>query len=424
MSAAGFSNIARAFRNRDYRLFQTGRFACHVTMWMYRMAIGWMVWEMTHSATWLGIFGFLDLAPALVVMPLAGALSDRWDKLRLLRWTQALLLIHAFALSFLIIFDLITIEILAAFTLYFGIVSAGQMPAYQAIVPNLVPKDDLTAAYGINSMSFNISRFIGPMIAGFVITYWGTGPAIFANAAGLLVFSVCLTLMRTDLRRQAGTQEGPRNMIRELRDGFSYAVRHPGIGPNMGILSILSILTFSIDQLLPSFADGVFGAGAHGYAWMIAIMGMGAICQAAQIARRGAIEGLTAYVIRGILILGLGFIALASTEWFWFGLVSVFFAGFAGSSVRVGSLTLVQHAVDASMRGRVASFYGVIYQAGGALGALILGALGDVVGIRVTFAIAGALVLIIWSWSHWHRLKLAAALERAADETLADSKRD
>jgi len=407
----GWGNAAQAFGNRNYRTYQLGRFVSQIMVWQYRVAIGWLVWELTHSATWLGIFGFLDQSLALFIMPIAGALADRTDSLKYLRVTQALLLIQAVVLSLLDAFDVLNLWILVAFTLSNGAINSAQQPASQAILPNLLRKEELATGYGLNSMTFNVSRFIGPMIAGIVIVNWGTAPAIFCNAIGAATFSFCLFSMRNNFTFPARPRNRSAHMAGDLRGGLKYAVRHKGIGPTMAILSALAIMPFTIDPLLPSLADGVFHAGATGLSWMTSTMGVGALVQGSLIVRRGGIAGLSAYVNRAILCLGIAFLVLSLSGYLWLALVCIFVIGFSSSATRVASMTLLQFSVDVDMRGRVASFYGVINQAGPALASLAVGALCDRFGIPLIMGIVGACTLGVWSWAVARHRAIATALE-------------
>lgn len=413
---SGFSGAASALKNPHYRTFQIGRFFSQTCSWMYRMAVAWMVWKMTHSATWLGIFGFIDHAPAVLVSPFAGAVADRYDRMAQLRITQSLILIQAVVLSLFIAFDFISVGMLAFFSLFNAVVNAIQQPATQSIIPNLVRRADLTHAYGINSLTFNLSRFTGPMIGGFIVTAWGTGPAIFGNAVGAAIFSLCLAVMHEDFNQTLKKNPRDQHMLRDMRDGVSYIVRHPGLGPLMTTLAGIAFLTFSINQMLPTFADGIYQAGPHGLSWMIAILGIGAMIQGGYLAQRGAISGLTSYVVINILIVGIGFVGLALTDNYWIGLLSVFVIGFSNSANRVGLMTLLQYAVAPNMRGRVASFYGMIWHAGPALGSLAIGVLGDLIGIRYAVALVGILTMAVWAAAAFKQSKIAPALETAPPE--------
>jgi MFS family permease len=413
---SGFAGAVSALKNPHYRTFMFGRFFSQTCSWMYRMAVAWMVWKMTGSATWLGIFGFIDHAPAVLISPLAGAIADRYDRMGQLRLTQAMLLTQAVVLSTFIWFDFVNVHALACFSLFNAVVNAIQQPATQSIIPNLVQRKDLTHAYGLNSLAFNLSRFTGPMLGGFIITLWGTGPAIFGNAVGAAIFSTCLAMMHEEFN--STLKKNPRNqkLIRDMRDGVVYVVNHPGLGPLMFTLAGIAFLNFSINQMLPTFADGIYHAGAHGLSWMIAVLGIGAMIQGAYLAQRGEIKGLSHYVIFHILFVGIGFIGLAATDNYWIGLASVFVIGFANSANRVGLQTLLQYAVAPSMRGRVAALYSMFWHAGPALGSLAIGALGDWLGIQTAIAIVGVLTVAVWAAAAYKQPKIAPYLETAPPE--------
>ncbi len=410
-----WSNLAAAFRHKHYRTYQTGRFLSQFTTWMYKIAVGWIAWKLTRSAAWLGVFGFLDQAPALFIMPLAGAVADRMDNLRFMRITQALLLSQAILLSVLDGFDLLSLWSLVAFTLVYGTINAAQQPAAQAILPNLMPKDALTVAYGLNSMLFNVARFAGPMAAGALISAWGTAPAILCNALGAAVFTVCLIFLQTDFSMPTRARDRAPDLLRDVREGFAYALSHEGIGPAMVILSTLSVMTFTIDLLLPSLADGVFHAGAPGLAWMTSAMAAGAMLQATLIARRSGVSGLSAYAIHAIGWQALGFLALAISGDIWLALVCIFVIGFSASATRVSSMTLLQYSVDLDMRARVASFYSLITHFGPALGSLVVGALGDLAGMQATMGIIGVYTIGVWAWAARKRPAMTSALEIEAE---------
>jgi MFS family permease len=414
MASSAWENITVAYRVRGYRLYQIGRLSFQTTTWMYRISVAWLVWDLTHSATWLGIFGFLDNGPAILIAPMAGALIDRMDRMTWMRTTQSLMLVQSLVLTALVYFDLLTIEILAINSLFFGIVMAAQMPATQAIIPSLMPKEHLTTAYGLNSITFNISRFGGPVLAGLVINAWGVAPAILCNALGTGVLSICLALIKGDFNAAIKRKEGRPRVLDDLREGLTYAFRHPGIGPLISVLGLMSVFAFFIDQLLPNFADGVFHAGAHGLSMMMSAVGVGAFLQAALLARRPGIAGMTGYVFRSILIFAVGLIALTQVTSIWPAVFVMVFLGYSGSVIRVGCMTLLQYSVDADMRGRVASFFTVIYFVGPALGSVVIGKLSDLFGIQTIVLIAGCATLGVWVFARYRQAAMAPALEATA----------
>jgi MFS family permease len=422
--AHGWGNLAIAFRHKNYRTYQTGRFIGQFTSWMYRIAVGWLAWKLTHSFAWVGFFAFLDQAPALFIMPLAGALADRMDLLRFMRISQWCLFAQAILLAALDYLDLLTLTGLIVFTLAYGIIHAAQQPPAQAILPNLMPRDALTVAYGLNSVLFNVARFFGPMVAGWLISLWGTAPAIFANAVGAMIFLVCLVVMRSEFSLPAKPRTHGHNIFGDIRDGFNYAMKHEGIGPTIIILSTLSLMPFTIDNLLPGLADGVYHAGAPGLSWMTSIMALGAMMQAMLVARRGGVTGLANYAVGAIFWQAIGFFALAASGNIWLALVCIYVIGFASSATRVGSMTLLQYSVDLDMRARVASFYSLITHFVPALGALFVGALADRIGMQVTMAILGVWTMGVWVWANARKGVMAGALEIEAEAYRARAQRE
>lgn len=414
--AEGWSNLGRALRHKHYRLYQGGRIFSHTTSWMYKLAVGWIVWKLTYSTTWLGIFGILDQAPALLVMPLAGAMTDRIDALKMLRITQSLLLAQGVALAACDFMDWLSIPLLLAFTLLYGICNAFQLPANQTILPNLMPREDLTVAYGLNSVAYNIARLVGPMLAGLTINAWGTAPSIFCNAIGASIFSGCLFLLQTRFNIPPNVNKRSQNMLGDIRDGVTYAMDHRGIRSTMIILAALSTLPYTIDLILPSLADGVYKMGSNGLAWMTAMLGIGAMVQASLIARRDGISGLSYYGIAAIVWMGCAFCALAFTSNFWLALIFVFVIGFSASATRVSSMTLLQYSIEPHMRGRVASIYGMITNFGPALGAVMVGFLGDRLGLPIVIGAIGVFTVAIWLWAFARRAEIASTLEAEIEE--------
>ena len=146
----------------------------------------------------------------------------------------------------------------------------------------------------------------------------------------------------------------------EIAEGYAYAARHPGIGPMLAILTLIAICGRPFLELLPGFADAVFGRGADGLAWLTSAAGVGAMLGGLWLAQRGAVAGLTATTVSAIALLGAMLIGFAATDIFWLALPCAAAAGFALIVVGVGEQTLLQNAVDPGLRGRVMSLYGMI----------------------------------------------------------------
>ena len=403
--------IRSALAHRDFRLFSGGNVASHVGTWVQRMSVGWLAWDLTQSGTWLGIVAFADLFPTVLLAPITGVVAERVERLRALRAVQALNLVQAVLLAGFTLSGAITIEILLILVAVGGTVLAFGQPVRLAIVPSLVARQDLSAAIGINSLIFNGARFVGPMIAGFLILRYGVGWAFAFNAATFVVFLAMLSRIRLEHREQRALARGVRNVPGEIADGYAYAARHKGIGPMLIVLTVVAICARPFMELLPGFADAVFGRGAEGLAWLTSAAGLGAMLGGLWLAQRGAVAGLTATTVSCIALLAAMLIGFSATDIFWLALPCLAVAGFAMIVVGAGEQTLLQNAVDPGLRGRVMGLYGMINRGGPAVGALVMGTLSSYVGLQWPVAGGAAICLLVWLWARSRQETMTRALE-------------
>lgn len=408
---AGPARIVGALRDhRNFRLYILGNAVSLTGTWMQRVAIGWLTWELTHSGLWLGIISFADLFPSLVVGPIAGAAADRWDRLRVNQVSQALAMIHSVLLFVLVATGWITIELLLGLTLYLGVVIGFNQPARMALIPALVPRDELPAAIATNSIIFNMARFMGPAAAGAAILWAGLSVAFLVNSLTFVVFLVCLSRLRLDpaaLRPVAR----PGGFLAEMRAGVAYTARHEGIGTLILLLLAVCLCTRPFMELLPGFAGAVFDAGAGGLALLTSTVGAGAILGGLWMSGRPDHRGLTRVVLLASAIQGLAMLVFVATDSLWFALPALAVAGFAMISAGVGNQTLIQHAVAEEMRGRVMGFYGLTFRCGPALGALVMGWASEFVGLRWPLAIGAVLILALCARLWLRHARIAAATE-------------
>ncbi len=414
--ATGFAAIRNALSNPNYGKYTVGNVCSHMGTWVQRVAVAWLTWKLTEAPIWLGIIAFADLAPTVVLAPLAGAVADRVDRMKAIKITQTLALLQAVALCALTFTGLITIHRLLMLALCLGVIMAFNQPLRLAIVPSLVPRRDLAAAIGINSLSFNFARIGGPAAAGLIIVQWGEAPAFAVNAFSYLIFIAALFLMRVEKWRRPAARKPIANIPGEIMEGFRYCRRHPGIAPLLVLLSVVALNGRAHVELLPGFAAEVFGRGAEGLAWLTSAMGVGGAVGGVWLAQRGAVRGLTFLVTINVLLLSLALFGFTATDMFWVALPCLAATGFAMVTVGVGEQTLMQNAVDGAMRGRVLSLYGMVARGGPAFGALIMGAASEFVGLRWTVAGGAAMVLALFLWAFPRRHRMAEALEAEHDD--------
>ena len=402
----GFGNIARAFASRNYRVFAAGNAISLIGTWLQRVAVGWLAWQLTHSGTWLGLVAFADLFPTVVLSPWAGALADRRDRVRVIWLSQIAAMLQASLLALLTGFDIITIWSLFALAFLLGIANAINQPARLALIPSLVERVNLPSAVAINSIIFNSARFIGPALAGVVIAEGSVALAFAINAASYIAFLVALA--RLDRIDDDG-QPARRNFLRAVTEGYLYAARHEGIGAMLLLMAVTSLGTRGFIQLLPGFADQVFGRGPQALAWMTATVGLGAIFGGLWMVRRPAIAGLTSVVFANTLLMAAALLGFTATAKFWVALPCLAVAGFGLVVSGIGAQTLVQSAVDTAMRGRVMALYGTIFRGGPAFGTLLMGMFSEQFGLRLPVAAGALLCALYWLWA---RLRLPIVADR------------
>lgn len=400
--------IGRALGNRNYRIWTGGNAVSLVGTWVQRVAVGWLTWELTKSGTWLGIVAAAEFLPAILVSPLGGAAADRMDRMAQTRICQILLTVQSLLLGMLTIWQMVTPEILAVATLIYGVLTAFNQPARLSLVAALVRREDIAAAVAINSILWNGSRIIGPVIAGFLILWIGAGWSFLVNAASTIAFLFAIALIRlppvTPRTKTAG-------MLSEVVEGFSYVLHHRAIGSLMVLLMIGSIFTRPFTELFPGFADAVFGRGADGLALLNAAVGVGATVGGIWLGQRGRVAGQTRIAIWTTLLLSVALLAFAATDIFPLALIALVVAGFGMVVGGITSQSLLQTASDPAMLGRVLSLYGLTFRAGPALGAVMMGTASEWLGLRLPVAIGAALCILAWYWAHLRRKEMEATLE-------------
>jgi predicted MFS family arabinose efflux permease len=351
-----------------------------------------------------------EFLPVLFLAPLAGVMADRRDRVSIIRITQLIGCVQAITLAILVATGLITIHILFALVMLLGINQGIAQPARLALIPTLVDREGLPSALAINSIVFNAARFIGPAIAGILIARVGIAAAFAANALTYIAFQISLANLRDIPKVPIGAAQ---NAIRASLDAFSYVSRHPGIAPMLLLFAVTTIGTRGFIELFPGFADNVFHRGPQGLAMLTSTVGLGAIFGGTWMLIRSQISGLTTIVLANTLIMSLAIIAFTASDNFVMALPCVFIAGTAMVITGIGAQTLIQASTDRSMAGRVMALYGMIFRAGPALGAVVMGTASERFGLRLPLAIGAAVSCACWALTLHSRKAIVASLEDA-----------
>lgn len=405
---ASLGRFGRAFRSRNYSIYCAGSTLTLIGLWMQRIAVGWMAWDLTHSPTWLGAVAFAELFPVVILSPIAGTVADRFDRLKVARISQILMMIQAFILTYLVFSESLTIYLLTGLSLYAGIVVSFWQPARLTLIPNLVPKEDLTSAIATNAVIFNTARFVGPAIAGVVIHQYGVGYAFLANALSYISFIIALYLITP---REDAKRSYRQGFLTDAVEGMKYAANHPGIGPCLILMAVTCIGIRGVFELFPGFADAVFDRGAEGLSYLAASVGIGAVLSGLYLGQREGLAGLTQIQIWSVALQAIAIAGFAVTDNFALALIAAGLFG-AGMSLHGSSAqALIQSSVAGYMRGRVLALYGMLFRGGPAVGALAMGAAAETFGLQMPALIGAIIGFAAFAWVSKRKEKLQNALE-------------
>jgi predicted MFS family arabinose efflux permease len=410
-----FNDTRKMLANGPFAAYILGNLASHIGDWAQRLAVGWLVWEMTKSPGWLGVIFFSDLAPTLLLSPVGGALADRIDRLKLARITLALAMLNPAVLSVLYFSGLLTVWWLLAAAIYLGVVNAFGQATRVALMAMLVAEEDIPRAAPISSITFNIARFAGPALFGVISSRTDVGYAMLVNLSAYLLFFLVLLSIRP--RTEAHSRRGGRGGLgSDIVEGFRYALTHPAVGPLLIVLLVSSLGTRAFMDLLPGFAGGIFGKGPEALAILTGAVGLGALSGAIYLTLRPTVMGLATISMFASAWVGACLILFSLQESFWPAVINLFFAGCGLSVSAVGVLSILQTVVRGEMRGRAISIYGIIFRGGPALGALIMGQVAEFTGLRWPVAAGGVICVLAWFWVTGRLKRVNANINRTVEQ--------
>ena len=402
--------LGRALSSRNARIFFGASLGAWTGLWMHRIGVAWLAWELSRSAAWVGLIAFADLAPAVLVSPVAGAVADRVDRVRLTMISQAVIGIEALTVAGLTASGGISIGLLFALEVVSGTAACFAQPARQTLIPAIVAREDLPAAVAANSLLFNVARFVGPGLAGVVIAAWGVAPSILCNALGQAFATLSMPRLRVEAAQRRG-HAATASLLAETLEGFRYAARHPGLGPVLVFSALSSVLLRGVQEILPPYVERLFGRGAESLALLTACFAVGALVSGLIVASRGRLGGTTRIAVLAILAQAVATALFAATGHFGFALLCAAAIGASASAHGISVQLLAQTAATPAMRGRILSLWALISRACPAMGALALGAAGEAFGLRLPTLLAAGLTLAVFAWGMSRAGGIAASLE-------------
>jgi MFS family permease len=415
----GEHGMGRALRHRDYSIYAFAGWLSNIGLWVQKTALFWLTWELTGSFSVLGALAFAEAGMTILVMPYAGTLTDRFDRLKMARITQVALLLIGSLVVTLSALDLISIEILFALVMLNGVAEGFWTPLRMTMPPSLVPREDLSAALGVSAALFNLAQFIGPALGGIIVATLGVTYAFAFNTASFLGYFFVLFIIK--LRYEEVVSRKTSGFIKEFKEGVVYIAETPGLRGFLVISLGVSVLLRAYRELFAGISDGIFDMGVEGLAILSSAAGLGALVTALYLANFGKIKGLIRVIMIGLVIAMVAQILLATTGDFWIAVACAAVLSGTATYAGIGGQLLVQNTIHGAVRGRVMSIWGMILRGGPASGAFMVGTLAVFSDLQFAFITATGLFLIVWLWTLPRTNRMAASLERSVEERDADS---
>lgn len=393
-----FTALFPALRHRNFRVFFSGQLVSLLGTWMGSTAQAWLVLVLTDSPFYVGLVGALGSLPVLLVSLYAGVVADRMSKLRLIKITQGSAMVLAFVLAALTFADKVTVQQIMVIAALLGVVSAFDIPARQSFFVEMVGKQDLLNAIALNSSAFNVTRVLGPAVAGILIGKIGVAMCFLLNGLSFLaVMAALFSIDQPPIRPPAH----PPSALAHMSEGLSYVRSDRRLLTLSLILATLSIFGFPYLVLLPVMVRDVLGRGAVEFGWMSSAVGAGALT--------GAL-GLAAYATRlpkgrvvkwASMAFGVIVSAFALSRWLPLSLLLVALTGFTMIINTATTNTLLQSVTPDELRGRVMSVFTFSFVGMGPIGAFGAGWMAEQVGAPMALVVGGGVCLAVTLVAHW-----------------------
>lgn len=411
-AASGGGGAFSSLAHRNFRLFWAGAFLSNTGTWMQTLAQGWLMLLLTNSAFWLGFDGFVATAPGLVLLLLGGVFADIFDRKRLLIVSQIVAGSTALVLAILIWTHVIHFTMILAASFVTGCCFALASPSYQAITIDLVGRRDLSNAIALNSAQFQLSRVLGPTLAGIAFKFLGVGGCFFIN--GISYIAIVVSLMMVKIPKHGGavvaadasgsgvevSAVAPRPAVdrhsvwRDIKEGFRYVLRRPRVLTLLSISSVTSLCGAPYMTMMPLFARDILKLDASGLSILMGTAGAGSFCAAVIIALLGNVPRKGWFVLGGSFMFGACVVGFALWHTLAAALVFLFLIGFGiVSSVAVVNI-LIQQLITDEMRGRVMSMFMLSFFGAFPIGNYAAGVAAERFGAPHTLAAGGIIITV------------------------------
>lgn len=387
-----------ALRHRNFQLFFIGQLISVIGTWMQNVSQPWLVYQLTGSPLYLGIVSFSSAVPVLTLSLWAGVFVDRVPKRRLLMVTQSLAMLHAFLLAADVFLGWVQPWHIVIFAICLGTINAFDGPTRQSFVVEMVGKEDLQNAIGLNGVIFQGARIIGPSIAGILLAVIGPAWCFFINGVSFIAVIFCLSQMRVQPIIGAKRDMNP---LMQMKEGLDFIRNNQTVLTLISMVAVANVFGFGYSALMPAFAQDVLRQGPEGLGLLSASVGVGALTGALIVASLANFKHKGALLTFGNLFFPTMVVLFAASKIFPLSMALLVGVGL-GFMVQNGMTnTLVQTNVPDHLRGRVMSVYMLVFQGFFPIGSLMAGTIAEHYGVPIGAAFGGTIALaagLLWLW--------------------------
>jgi MFS family permease len=386
-------NTFAALKSRNYRLYFSGQSVSLIGTWMQKTAVSWVVYDLTHSKIMLGVAAFSTLFPSFLFSFLGGVVSDRYNRYRVLLLTQFISMLQAVMLATLVFTGFYNVWVIIGLGALLGFINAFDVPARQSLVYEMVEdKSRLPNALALNSSMVNLSRLIGPAIAGIAIEKLGDGWCFGLNALSYIAVIGSLLMMRLP---KYEPKPRHRSVFGQVSEGFQYIRNEPQIASLIFFLALMSFMVLPFSTLIPVYARDIFHGTASTFGVIDSAIGLGALIGAIFLASLHSGRNLRNILIMNTFVFGGGLILFSHAHHYYLALLYAVVAAFGMMSQITITNTLVQTTVAPEMRGRAISMYAMAFFGFQPFGGLLVGFVSHRIGVQNTVMAEGAVAFIV-----------------------------
>jgi predicted MFS family arabinose efflux permease len=391
ITPAVFHRVFKAFQYRDFRLMWIGACTSSIGTWMQILAQSWLVLNISGKAWLLGLDAFLGGIPIFLFSLVGGVIADRMDRRKVLLGSQYVQMSCAFLLTLLITLHVVQVWHILCMSFFTGFAQAFGGPAYQALIPTLVKKEDMPNAIALQTIQFNVARVIGPALGGLALYHLGEKWCFGLNGLSFLAPIVSLTIVQPSFQPQK-TEE---SIVDAMKQGFHFVRRQPAMEALMVLAFCMTMLGIPVLTFLPVVAKRIFAGDARTLSLFLSASGVGSIVGALAVAAFSNFRHRGRAALVTLVCLGAAISAFAISRSVWLSCLMLFFSGFSLLVVFALVNSLVQLITTNEMRGRVMSVYNFAFRGGMPMGNLLAGRLVDQFTVAPVLAVNGLLLMLI-----------------------------